>query len=507
MKRWLMILLLGGLLLVACDDADYGEGYGEDYGEEEPDLDEPEPVNEESDVTVEESGGGTAVNPIYSTNECPFFEPENYTVECGTLTVAENRQTGSDKTIELAVAIMRSENPAPDPLIYLAGGPGGSGLVDFFDDAEGWEPFWQERDLIFVDQRGTGFSEPSLDCFEVDEAEEDDDPFSACADRLRESGVDLSAYNTAENAADIADLAQALGYDSWNILGVSYGTRLAFDVMRDHPEGIRSVILDSPFPPNVSIARDESVALWSVLQTLFADCEADDYCAETYPDLETTFLETVDTLAYDESYDIYAEDFLYVLEQMMFAGEEYGGLVPLLITQVGEKDLDLYYEIEGEISGFARRWADGDGDSEGMYNAVMCRDEYAFTNVSEVEDFVEDALPVELQESAIIKAEEMFSSCEVWDVGTAKPNEDEAVVSDIPTLVLVGAYDPATPPSWGELAMETLSEGQYLLLPYLGHSVVGVNECAQETAVSFLNAPSDPVDVGCVDEIESPYFE
>ena len=148
----------------------------------------------------------------------------------------------------------------------------------------------QNRDLILLDQRGTGYSEPTLDCPEFAEVDEQENPGALCYDRLTEEGINLAAYNTQENAADVADLRVALGIEEWDLLGISYGTRLALEVMRRHPEGVHAVILDSPFPPNADTPVDEVYSFIDALTELFADCERGDYCRENYPDLEAVWV-------------------------------------------------------------------------------------------------------------------------------------------------------------------------------------------------------------------------
>ncbi|MCA9904902.1 MAG: alpha/beta fold hydrolase, partial [Anaerolineae bacterium] len=196
--------------------------------------------------------------PVLAQDELPYVEltdcwmdlpdglVEGDDVDCGLLFVPEDRTDPDSATIELAVAILYAseDDVQPDPIIYLAGGPGGNAV----DELEAWVdiPYIQDRDLILLDQRGTGYSFPSLNCPEIEESE--DDATQACRDRLVADGVNLQAYNSAENAADVADLRVALGYDEWNLYGISYGTRLAQTIVRDYPQGIRSVILDSAYP-------------------------------------------------------------------------------------------------------------------------------------------------------------------------------------------------------------------------------------------------------------------
>ena len=186
----------------------------------------------------------------YAVEDCPFDIPDGYDMECGYLTVPENRSDPNSATIDLAVAIVRVDNPASDPIIYLAGGPGSSAIDEFVSAPESWDinQFLYGSDLILLDQRGTGYSYPTLNCWEMEQAAEnsisDYDAAVACHDRLVSDGIDLTAYNSAESAADVEDLRIALGYDTWNLFGISYGTRLALEVMRDYPDGIRSVIID-----------------------------------------------------------------------------------------------------------------------------------------------------------------------------------------------------------------------------------------------------------------------
>lgn len=215
----------------------------------------------QADTSVSPAGA-----PRFEPSACPIQIPAGARVECGFLAVPENRTRPDSRTIRLAVAILksRSENPAPDPIVYLAGGPGASALLE---KPLGWwldSPFPDNRDFILFEQRGTRFSEPFLNCPEEDTAaildpgENNGSYLNAalqCRDRLLSQGVDLTAYNSVASAADLEDLRAVLGYAEWNLYGVSYGTRLALSAMRDNPAGIRSVILDSTLPLQANISE------------------------------------------------------------------------------------------------------------------------------------------------------------------------------------------------------------------------------------------------------------
>jgi pimeloyl-ACP methyl ester carboxylesterase len=208
--------------------------------------------------------------------DCPFKEPSGITLDCGYLTVPENYAEPNGTQIRLAVAIARhpSGNPEPDPIVYLEGGPGGSPLEFLYltFNTQYQALFETNRDIVIFDQRGIGYSEPALDCpemqalnielldYELDGAtltqDELDtllvDSLMACGETLSVDN-DLSAYNSASNAADVESLRMALGYEQINLWGISYGTRLALTIMRDYPDGIRSVVIDSVYTPDVNL--------------------------------------------------------------------------------------------------------------------------------------------------------------------------------------------------------------------------------------------------------------
>jgi len=232
-KRWALAGLIS-LALVACGDNDSATP---------------------SDETSEGTPGPTvARKPPFEWGACAFDIPVGVTVDCGYLTVPEDRSRPDGPTIRLHVGVFESESedPAADPILYLGGGPGENSTEAtslIFDTSI--DPFLEARDYVVLDQRGTGFSRPNLDCPELDSAfkehidedltrEEERSPHQAaifeCGERLVSEGVNLAAYRSAESAADVNDLRLALGYDAWNIHGVSYGTRLALTVMRERGE-------------------------------------------------------------------------------------------------------------------------------------------------------------------------------------------------------------------------------------------------------------------------------
>ena len=253
------------------------------------------------------------VQPEFVEADCPmWFAQSRYVqVDCGYVSVLEDRSRPEGTVIKLAVARLRGSvpSPNPDPVIYLAGGPGGSAtesIERFIDDGR---VIWEERDLILFDQRGIGHSEPRLECAEYrrhraeartldldpdEELQQDVDALLACKRRLSEQGIRLSTYTPVSTAADVVDLAAAMGYRTFNLYGSSYGTTLALIVMRDFPGSVRSAILDGVLPLQVNHTETEYDRAASALDAFFRHCEADSRCAERYSEIEQDFWTVVE---------------------------------------------------------------------------------------------------------------------------------------------------------------------------------------------------------------------
>jgi pimeloyl-ACP methyl ester carboxylesterase len=459
-----------------------------------------------SEPVTEVAGG---MDGIFAPTDCPFDTAAD--VECGYLTVPENRSRLDSQTIQLAVAILyAAEAEVEAPIVFLEGGPGGSSLAEF--SAEEWDfPFARNRDLIFIDQRGTGFSLPSLDCPELSDESYDlavENPERDCQERLIAEGVDLTAYNTTENAADIAALRRALDIEEWNLLGISYGTRLALEVMRLYPDGIRSVILDSPFPPNADTAVDELLLTYALMEALFASCAEDAYCGQEYPDLENVFLDTVVALNERPVDNLSGDNFFQAVSNAM-QDTALVPLIPYVIYEVYEGNYDALNEI---VTGtFSRRTQFQDGgdrtDSEGMYNSVMCHDEYAFGDYERTEEAVTGRLPAEIEGGLLQSSAEIFQMCDFWGAGVADGVQNTAVSSDIPTLILVGEFDTATPPQWATITAQSLSNSFVFEFPGAGHSLLTTTDCSVDIITAFLADPGTEPDRTCINNVEWPYFE
>jgi pimeloyl-ACP methyl ester carboxylesterase len=449
--------------------------------------------------------------------------------------VPENRADPQSPTIRLAVAIFHPDGPAePDPILYLEGGPGGSPL-EFLELTFEivYEPMLAaNRDIVILDQRGVGFSEPALDCpetnaldLELMDNELDGQELSiaeitdrviasilACEAELLEI-ADLSAYNSVASAADVNDLRLALGYDQVNLWGTSYGTRLALGVMRDFPEGVRSVVLDSVYPPDVDLYLGAPANFDRVLTLLFENCRADETCDAAYPNLEQVLFDTVERLNANpadlevtnlltlDSYPLQLDgDSLIGLLFQFFYQTDVLPSLPQIIYDASEDDFQLLLLLFGSLL------AQAEASSPGMHFSVQCNEEIVFSSLEEFEAALAEYpdLAGLFEHSSV--GSMGYEVCASWDSGEASARENQAVESDIPTLVLTGQYDPITPPAWGRRAADTLSRSHFYEFPGVGHGASLAGDCPLEIMLTFLDDPDSAPDAACIAEMPGLEF-
>ena len=245
----------------------------------------------------------------------PDIFPPSVRVDCGFVAVPENRARPTGRTITVAAAVMRAPSPHPkaDPIVFLNGGPSFGAISSFAVDlCFGGAAYTRDRDVILVDTRGTGLSQPRLSCPEFDRANVSafySTPFvgssnvadftraiRACRDRLTADGIDLPAYNSAESAADLEALRRALGYRQWNLFALSADGVLGLTYMRLFPGGIRSAVVDSGQSPQHLWGLDYYRGLNELLERVFAGCAANAACNAAYPNIRSVFFDLVHRL-------------------------------------------------------------------------------------------------------------------------------------------------------------------------------------------------------------------
>jgi pimeloyl-ACP methyl ester carboxylesterase len=482
---------------------------------------------------------GTATVPRLEPAPCPKLEGVKWLADatCGYLVVPEDRSRPTGRTIRLMVAKHPAHSPEkrPDPVVYLAGGPGDIAPLDINGlIAAG---FIRDRDIVVMSQRGTMFSEPALTCASIDnfarellglrfysEATKRAHlaASEACHRELAATGVDLSAYNSTESAADFADLRKVLGYDTWNVYGTSYGSYLAQTLMRDHPEGIRSVVLDSVLPTTYTIPGNWRNTRYG-FDNLFQACAAKPDCNAVHPRLEETFTGLVNKLEVEPlttsvSDPVTGKDVKVVLDG--------GALVDWLRNQnYGVPTLQAAPDrIDGLAAGrpeaieaialdrAGRAPPPGPGVPAlgyGLSYGVTCREDYPFATPEDLAAAGREAFPdypASVQGEGVGGWAYANEDCrEVWKVPAAPDAMHQPVASSIPTLLISGSFDTLTSLAGAKAAAAKLSNATIISIPGIGHSVSPWSPCAQAVIVSFLADPAAP-DTSCVGALKPPSF-
>jgi pimeloyl-ACP methyl ester carboxylesterase len=464
---------------------------------------------------------------------CPFQLGDGIvdgqTVKCGYVTVPENRSSLNGAKVNLAVAIFKSPNIQHDPypVVRLDGGPGGPSLDDWahYITSTNYTNFVFHHDLIMFDQRGTGYSTPSLRCPETlqhqfetlnvhlsaaDSERMQLQALRTCHDRLVRSGVDLNAFNSLENAADVHDLILALGYKQANLYGVSYGTRLALTTMRLFPSVIRSVVLDSVYPPQKN-RTDLPGAAQRVFNALFQGCASDAHCDRLYPHLDNVFYQLVTDLnsspahfqttdvTTNKSYNVVmaGDDFVFVLFSALYVTQIIP-VLPQMIFQVRNHDYALLSQIYGVVE-FDHTFSDG------MFYSDECSEDWDFLTQSDIATAMQ-GITAQIQPALRNDLQQEYDSCRLWQVQQAPAVQKQPVVSDIPTLVLSNEFDPITPPANGRLAAQTLRNSYYFLFPGLGHGAEYNSSCVDSIISAFEDTPTQKPSDACVAGMGEPNF-
>lgn len=566
---------------------------------------------------------------------------------CGVLTVPQNWNEPDGHNLDLGFVIVRAtgNNPDPDPLIFLAGGPGSSAVLSM--NIKIYQGLRPDRDVILFDIRGAGASQrlgleeclvlaiehgaPAEDIEELQGVNarflavargEKDTPAipkpweldlpvlnKICWRRFTAEGLDPSQFNTATNARDVVELIKALGYESFNIHGASYGTRLAMTIMDNIPEyhnapALRSVVLDSTFPPSVYLVRTIVRSDHDFMLQLLEECQADAGCNQAYPDLKRRLANLLMTLEENplttNGETVTIDD---VVRQLTDVGNTRAGYIPQMIAELETGVMETYVGLrDGEL---------GTGSAESLQLLILDRSDPVQAFIADAQDLLRDEKAVEfilyvnialaqddpsailqsiiadsytdetgeqmLQMLAKLTAEDFASSpyvkqqiaamvsegdpemelarkrraitggiplflyssvhcvddilherfedalnsyhdllfpqltdlkmsraqagrCENWPVSAAPIEVKDPVTSDVPAIVLQGAYDLSTPVYMGRRAARELENSTYIYIPQQGHGTWNNAEsCVGQIATAFVQDPGAALDPGCLD--------
>lgn len=480
-------------------------------------------------------GGGwetSYVAPITPV-ECPFTAFRGDAAACFQATVpmhySDVREDGTlpEDAPRLTLAITGLQNfvsaEDPNPLVIIAGGPGQAASAMLPGVATALH-LRRHRGIIMIDQRGTGASEPSLNCETASALEIDDnrlnDPdlspatsveerLTQCISEWLERGVDFNAFDTRSAVYDLVAIRKGLGIRQWNLHGTSYGGRVVQDAMRIDPDGIRAAVINSPQALSPHYDRDFAENRARLFEQLFADCAADRYCDEEFGDLKA-HLEKIRAHLSEEGMDIYLRPSADGQLQRVTVGwpDVVNGLYAHMNFSNSAEPVARYiHELSRMVDGrlslnddevariFQNSLQDEDyGMALVMHVAVRCREDVpafdaAIMTAAAARDpalYVEDT-----------SVSSYGAACEATGVSPVDPDFYEPVTSDIPALILTGDMDPLTPTSWAQKAHETLANGQLVSFRGMAHDIFGTSICAQAITANFLEAPLEKIDDTC----------
>lgn len=448
-------------------------------------------------------------------------------VSCGYVTVPENRaNTSNGQKVKLAVAIFKApqymNSVDPDPVLRLDGGPGGPSLDNWahYVTTSNYSTLIFHHDVIMFDQRGTGYSTPSLKCPELialqssssaGGAQTYEQAAQTCYNRLVSQGIDLNGFNTLQNAADVADIIHALGYQQMTLYGVSYGTRLALTTMRLYPSVVRATVLDSVYPPERN-RNDLPSDAQRVFTVLFQGCAKDPNCNAKYPNLQTVFYNLVDQLnAHPISFS--TEDFTtgkrYTVQ---FAGDDLIGwtfsalyattiipYIPQTIFQIKAHNYTQLATLYGEL-------VFDDTFSDGMFYSAECSEDWPFLTKQDITISEKNITPQIAKVFGQEDEEQEYAICQFWKVQQVPASQKQPVVSSIPTLIVTGEYDPITPPANGKEVATTLSHSYFLEFPGQGHGQQYSSSCSNQIISAFYDNPDQQPDSSCINQMTGPAF-
>lgn len=435
---------------------------------------------------------------------------------CAPFSVAENRDAPGGRKIDLNLALIKAETERADSdiVVFLAGGPGQAAVEAYPIVAGSMAPLRKHHHILLLDQRGTGKSHP-LDCTAVEEAEKHPDHsdetgsgidpqktrelMTKCLAEV-EKKADPRYYTTTVAARDLEDLRQALGAPQFDLVGVSYGTRMAQQYLLRYPDGVRSVVLDSVAPNELVFGQEFARNLEDSLKAQFAGCGKNAACAKAFGDSYASLKQLRDKLrTQPEKYALrdpttfqfndirMSANRLIGLVRMFAYKPETAALLPLSIAEglkgnyaplAGQSQL-LLNDMSGTMNG-------------GMSASVICAEDAAL--IKPDPNDADTLLGTTLTDG-------IAAQCAVWPHGAMPADFHAPLKSDKPILVLGGEFDPVTPPRYGEQVMKGFSNAKLIVARGQGHGVMGLG-CIPKLVGEFVEKlDAKTLDAKCVDAL------
>ena len=436
---------------------------------------------------------------------------------CGTYDVYENRTTNTGRILHLNVVVLPATGATPqaDPIVWLEGGPGGAATQaagpvsqQYFRGAR------MGRDLVFVDQRGTGSSNP-LKCGDIGETPANLDGYfgklfppdliRACRMNL-ERVADLAQYNTTIAMDDLDDVLEALGYAQVNLAGASYGTLAAQVYIRRHPTRVRSALLFGVVTPDYRLPLPFAKAAQNALEQMFDDCDVAPECRDTFPHIRQEFDVVLARFASgslrvtmsdpltgaDRTVALERESYVEHLRAMLYSTSG-ARLVPLVVHHAFLNDFKVFQTMA------VRYNLGGPATSRGVFFSTTCAESIPFISQNDIVAATRGTFVGDRRVRAHIEA------CREWRQGAVSPAFVQPVISSLPVLMLSGAADGTTPPGFASDAITRLPNGRQVIAPHTGHQISG--PCMWNIMTSFVEkAAAGAVDASCVEALKRPPF-
>ncbi|MDY1549028.1 alpha/beta fold hydrolase [Luteibacter sahnii] len=433
---------------------------------------------------------------------------------CAPFEVPEDRAHPQGRKIAMRLAVVRSDAqvPAPDMVVFLAGGPGQAATQTYAAVEPAMAGVQAHRNVLLLDQRGTGGSHP-LGCrdSEPGDAGESDEggldlarvrrETQHCLDALSPT-ADVRFYTTTDAVADLEDARRALGSPAVDLIGVSYGTRVAQQYAMHHPDAVRTLVLDGVVPNSLVLGEEFAVNLDAALKARFADCTADAACHARFGDPYQTLYQLRDALRANPHKVTFRDPQTYASTQRMLSSyvlatvvrmfaysPETSALLPLSVDAAAHGDV-------GPLLGQAKLLAADLGDTmgSGLQYSVLCSEDAS-------------ELQPRPQDKELILGDAMIEAfrtvCSVWPHGARPADFRQPLKSAVPALLMSGQYDPVTPPRYGDAVVKDLPNGRHFVLKGQGHNVV-MRGCMPRLLSEFIDkADAKALDAGCLDRLSS----
>ena len=436
---------------------------------------------------------------------------------CGTMRRPENPADPASPEIEIRVAVVPALSlaPEPDPFVPIAGGPG-QGSVEFYLQIRGaLESVRRNRDILLVDQRGTGESS-LMDCpldddallFETEFGLDDTlEYLRACLDVLPH---DPRYFTTSVAVTDLEAIREALGYSQLNIYGVSYGSRVAQHFARRYPDSTRTVVIDGVVPPQVALGPEIATESQKAVDKILSRCAEDAACDEAFPDIASTFQRVVTQLRAAPVEVSVPHPNTGRHQALVFGPGQFAGAVRMLVygpNTIALLPLFIHEAGQGNFVPLASQFmltalSMQDALAIGMHNAVMCTEDIPFLDRTTI-----DHSSIAASYMGSFQLETLEAMCEIWPAGPIDPEFKAPLETDIPFLLLSGDADPITPPRYAEMAAIDLGNAAHLVGKHQGHGQIVVG-CMDRIVSDFVST-ADPagLDTDCMSRsFVTPFF-